>query len=129
VPAKSKLRPCAHTDGMFEKEEHAQALVLEAEPTFMPEADMHGMEYEHRKYILEVRPPGQPPFRVETKARVLIIAHPERGDTVTVSYDPRSHKTHLHVEGDPRYDLNLIRESRKQNEKARREALLRGDED
>ena len=129
MTAKPELRPCADTEGMFEKEEHAEALVLEAEPTAIPEADMHGMEYEHRKYILEVRPAGQPSFRVETRARVPIIAHPERGETVTVRYDPRTRKTHLHIEGDPRYDLNLIRESRKQRDKARREALLRGDED
>jgi hypothetical protein len=111
---------------MFEKAEHAEALVLEAEPTAIPEYDMQGMEHEHRKYILEVRPAGQQPFRVETKARVAIIAHPVQGETVTVRYDPRTHKTELHIEGDPRYDLNLIRESRKQHEKARREALLSG---
>jgi hypothetical protein len=110
---------------MFEKEEQAEALVLEAEPTASDVQDT-GMEHEHRKYILEVRPAGQQPFRVETKAWVTIIAHPERGDTVTVSYDPRTHKTHMHIDGDPRYDLNLIRESRKQHEVARREALLSG---
>ncbi|HEX3962641.1 MAG TPA: hypothetical protein VHZ03_39425 [Trebonia sp.] len=84
------------------------------------------MEHEHRKYILEVRPAGQQPFRVETKARVPIIAHPERGDTVTVSYNPRTHKAHMHIDSDSRYDPNLIRESRKQHEAARREALLSG---
>ena len=67
-----------------------------------------------------------PPFRVETKAKVPIFSKPEQGDTVTVSYDPKSRKAELHIEGDPRYDPKLLRAAKKQQEAARKEALLSG---
>ena len=50
--------------------------------------------------------------------------HPETGDAVTVSFDPKNHKTEMHVDGDPRYDPRLIRKARKERESARRKALL-----
>ena len=87
---------------------------------------MHGIEWEHRKYILEVRPAGQQAFRVETKAKVAIFHRPGQGDTVTVSFDPKHHKTEIHIEGDPRYDPKLIREARKEHDAARKHALLTG---
>jgi len=87
---------------------------------------MHGTEWEHRKYILEVRPAGQHPFRVETKAKVPAFDHPSEGDRVTVTFEPKSHKTEMHIEGDPRYDPKLVREARKNQEAARRQALLSG---
>jgi hypothetical protein len=45
---------------------------------------------------------------------------------VKVSYDPKSHKTGIHIEGDPRYDPKLIRATSKQRRTAHREALLNG---
>jgi len=87
---------------------------------------MHGTEWEHRKYILEVRPAGQHPFRVETKAKVPAFDHPAEGDGVTVTFDARSHKAEMHIEGDPRYDPKLIREAKKHREADRRQALLSG---
>ena len=112
---------------MFEAKEQAEAVVLEVEPPgAFSETDMHGIDWEHRKYILEVRPAGQRPFRVETKAKVGAYHHPGTGDTVTVSFDPKNHKTEMHIDGDPRYDPRIIRKARKEREAARREALLSG---
>lgn len=112
---------------MFEAKEQAEAVVLDVEPPgAFSETDMHGIDWEHRKYILEVRPAGQPPFRVETKAKVGAYHHPGTGDAVTVSFDPKSRKTEIHIDGDPRYDPRLIRKARKEREAARREALLSG---
>ena len=45
---------------------------------------------------------------------------------VKVSCDPKSHKTEIHIEGDPRYDPKLIRAKNKQDRAARAEALLSG---
>jgi hypothetical protein len=112
---------------MREKKAQAEALVLALEPPGnVVDTDIHGVDWEHRKYILEVRPAGQQPFRVETKAKVPIFSKPRQGDIVTVTYDPDSHKTDLHIEGDSRYDPKLIRAARKQQEAARKEALLSG---
>ena len=116
-----------HTEGMFDAKEQAEAVVLAVEPPgSFSETDMHGIDWEHRKYILEVRPAGQHPFRVETKAKVPAFHHPEEGDAVRVTFDPKNHKAEIHIEGDPRYDPKLRREARKQRETARKEALLSG---
>jgi hypothetical protein len=64
--------------GMFDAKERAEAVVLAVEPPgAFSETDMHGTEWEHRKYILEVRPAGQPSFRVEAKAKVAVFPVPE----------------------------------------------------
>jgi len=114
---------------MFDKKAQAQAeaLVLDRSgPGSVVDRDMHGVDWEHRKYILEVRPAGGEPFRVETKAKVPISSKPGEGDTVKVSYDPKNHKTQIEIGGDPRYDPALIRAGRKQQGAARRETLLAG---
>ena len=112
---------------MFDAKERAEAVVLAMEPPGASrETDIHGTEWEHRKYILEVRPAGQQPFRVETKAKVAVFHRPGEGDAVTVSFDPKNHKTEIHIEGDPRYDPKLIRAARKEHEAARKKALLTG---
>jgi hypothetical protein len=80
------------------------------------------VDWEHRTYILEVRPPGAEAFRVETKAKVPIFSKPGQGDIVKVSYNPKNHKTEIEIEGDPRYDPAPVRAARKQQEAARREA-------
>jgi hypothetical protein len=42
---------------MFEAKEQAEAVVLAVEPPGdFSETDIHGIDWEHRKYILEVRP-------------------------------------------------------------------------
>jgi|SRR5215467_6338736 len=110
---------------MFAKKALAEALVLDrAGPGTVVGRDLHGVDWEHRKYILEVRPPDLQTFRVETNAKVPIFSKPGRGDVVKVSYDPKNHKTQIEIEGDPRYDPAPVRAARKQQEAARREALL-----
>ena len=45
---------------------------------------------------------------------------------VRVSYELKSHKTEIRIEGDPRYDPKLIRENKKRQHAARADALLNG---
>lgn len=115
---------------MFDKKAQAQALILDDEGSgHVVDTDLHGVDWEHRKYIVEVRPAGQQPFRVETKAKVPIFHAPQVRDLVTVLYDPKNHKTEIQIEGDERYDPKLIRAKRKQEREAgaaRAQALLDG---
>lgn len=57
--------------------------------------DFHGVDWAHYKYILEVRPSGEAPFRVETKVKVPIFSSPSQGDTVSVTFDPKSHQAEV----------------------------------
>lgn len=112
---------------MFDKKAQAEALILADEGVGnVTDTDIHGVHWDHHKYIVEVRPAGAEPFRVETKAKVPISSHPEPGDVVTVAYDPKNHKAEILIEGDPRYDPKLIREARKHDREAEAQALLGG---
>lgn len=112
---------------MFDKKLQAEAQILADEgPGHVIDTDMHGVEWDHHKYILEVRPAGEASFRTETKAKVPIFHAPQVGDVVKVSYDPKNHKTEIHIEGDPRYDPKIIRANRKQQRTAEAQALLSG---
>jgi hypothetical protein len=112
---------------MFDKKVQGEALILDDEGAgHVLDTDMHGVDWDHHKYIVEVRPDGGEPFRVETKVKVPIFHKPQPGDVVKVSYDPKSHKTEIHIEGDPRYDPKLIRARTKQERSAQAEALLNG---
>ncbi len=52
---------------MFDKKAEAEALILDDEgPGHVVDTDMHGVDWDHHKYIVEVRPAGGEPFRVET---------------------------------------------------------------
>jgi hypothetical protein len=86
---------------MFDKKAQAEALILDDEgPGNVVDTDIHGVKWDHHKYIVEVRPPGGEPFRVETKAKVPISHRPGSGDVVKVTYDSKSHKTEIQIEGD-----------------------------
>jgi hypothetical protein len=112
---------------MFDKKAPAEAMILEDEGSGnVMDTDMHGVDWDHHKYILEVRPQGEQPFRVETKAKVPIFSPPRPGDVVWVLYDPKNHKAEIMIEGDPRYDPKLIRENQKHDREARAAALLGG---
>lgn len=116
-----------HTVVMFDKKVSAEALVLADEgPGNVVDTDMHGVDWDHHKFILEVRPAGEAPFRVETKAKVPIFSKPRVGDVVNVAYEPKNHKTEILIEGDPRYDPKIIRANKKQQKSATRDALLSG---
>ena len=119
--------PVLHTWEMFDKKAQAEAVILADEgPGNVMDADVHGVDWDHHKYIVEVRPPGEDSFRVETKAKVPIFSQPQPGNVVKVSYDPKNHKTEIQIEGDPRYDPKLIRARKKQQRAAQAEALLSG---
>jgi hypothetical protein len=112
---------------MFEKKVQGEALILDDEGAGnVTDTDFHGVDWDHHKYILEVRPADGEPFQVETKAKVAIFSKPRPGDLVKVSYDPKSHKTEIHIEDDPRYDPKLIRANSKQERAAQKEAAERG---
>lgn len=112
---------------MFDKKVQAQALILEDEgPCGSEDTDIHGVHWDHHKYIVEVRPEGEEAFRVETKAKVPIRSAPHCGDVVTVTYEPKNHKTEVQIAGDPRYDPKLVSAAKKQQDAARRQALLSG---
>jgi hypothetical protein len=112
---------------MFDKKVQAEALILDDEGSgHVVDTDLHGVDWDHHKYIVEVRPAGQASFRVEAKTKVPIFSAPQPGDLVTVLYEPKSQKTEIQIEGDPRYDPQLIGENKKQQKAARAEALLSG---
>jgi len=116
-----------HTVRMFDKKAEADAEILADEgPSGSEDADIHGVHWDHHKFILEVRPAGEAPFRVETKAKVPIRSSPRTGDVVRVSYDPKNHKTEILIAGDPRYDPKIIRETTKEQRAAMVSALLAG---
>jgi hypothetical protein len=53
-----------HTGAMFEKKAQAEAKILDDEgPGNVVDRDIHGVDWDHHKYIVEVHPPGQDPFR------------------------------------------------------------------
>lgn len=113
---------------MFHKEwVRAEAVILdELGYGNVVDRDFHGVDWAHYQYILEVRPSGEAPFRVEAKVKVPIFSAPSPGDTVSVTFDPESHQVEVHIEGDPRYDPKLIRAQKKQERQAREQALLSG---
>jgi hypothetical protein len=112
---------------MFDKKVLAEAQVLADEGSGnVVERDTHGVPWDHRKYILEVRPAGQAAFRVEVKAKVPSLHAPKAGDMVKVGYDPKNHTTEIQLKGDPRYDPQLRRANAKQQRAAEAQALLNG---
>jgi hypothetical protein len=112
---------------MFDRKAQAEAMILDDQGSgHTITRDLHGVDWDHHKYIVEVRPAGQASFRVEAKTKVPIFSAPQPGDLVTVSYEPKSQKTEIQIEGDPRYDPKLIRENKDQQKAARAEALLSG---
>jgi hypothetical protein len=112
---------------MFDKKAQAEAQVLADEGSgSVTERDTHGVPWDHRKYVLEVRPVGETAFRVEAKTKVPSLHAPKPGDLVKVSFDPKNHKTEIQIKGDPRYDPQLRRANAKQQRAAEAQALLNG---
>ncbi|HXL94374.1 MAG TPA: hypothetical protein VN969_36040 [Streptosporangiaceae bacterium] len=112
---------------MFDKRVPAEAQVLADEGSgSVVERDTHGVPWDHRKFILEVRPVGQAAFRVEVKAKVPSLHAPQVGELVKVSCDLKNHKTEIEIKGDPRYDPQLRRANAKQQRAAEAQALLSG---
>jgi hypothetical protein len=51
------------------------------------------------KYVIEVQPDGEPPFRTEATAKTYGIQWPTTG-SVNVEYNTKSHKARIITEGD-----------------------------
>jgi hypothetical protein len=67
--------PVPHTGGMFDKKVQAEALILDDEgPGHVVDTGIHGVDWDHRTYIVEVRPPGQEPFRIVQRLLALNTA-------------------------------------------------------
>ena len=112
---------------MFDKKAQAQALVLEELGAGDGvHTDIHGVDWSHYRYAVEVRPEGEAPFRVESQTKVPVNTRPKRGDLVTVDYEHKSQKTEIRIEGDERYDPGIFREKWKKEEAAREHALRSG---
>ena len=112
---------------MFDKKAQADAVILADEgPCGSEDTDIHGVHWDHRRFVVEVRPADGAPFRVETKAKIPIRSSPRTGDVVRVSYDAKSHKAEIIIDGDPRYDPKIIREKTMEQRKAMVDALLAG---
>jgi hypothetical protein len=80
---------------------------------------------QHQTYIVEVHPDGEEPFRTEVKAWVAWPGQPAVDDVVNVTYDPKSHKAELELEGDPRFDWKLQEAQAEKQATQQREQLLR----
>ena len=84
-------RALIHTGVMFDKKVPTEAQILADEGSGnVVDTDMHGVDWDHHKYILEVRPPGETPVRVETKAKVPIFHAPQPGDILATCPRPRA---------------------------------------
>jgi len=81
---------------------------------------------EHRKFIIEVYPPDEPPFRCETKVWVNWPDIPEVGVMMNVLYIPGKQKAEIVIAGDPRFDWNLKAAQKQAAAEAERNRLLSG---
>lgn len=80
---------------------------------------------QHQKYIIDVRPDGDEPFRAEVQVWVSWPGQPQVGDVVNVSYDPKSRKTKIELKGDPRFDWKMRQAQADERAARQREELLR----
>lgn len=90
------------------------------------DTDIHGRTWVHNRFIIEVRPDGEPTFRTEVKHKVCVGCMPQVGDKVKVVYDAKDHKADLDLDGDDRYDPKVRAAQRQAKVEAQREALLSG---
>jgi hypothetical protein len=79
---------------------------------------------QHQKYMIEVHPEGDEPFRTEVQVWVSWPGQPKVGDVVNVSYDPKSRKASIELEGDPRFDWKLQRAQAEERAAKQRDKLL-----
>jgi hypothetical protein len=63
-------------------------------------------------FVVDVRPPDEPPFRAEVRRRAWSEACPSIGDVVRVSYRVKDRATEIDIDDDPRYqplDHDVVR--------------------
>jgi hypothetical protein len=65
-------------------------------------------------HVVEVRPPGEAPFQTMIREKYWIGGlRPKEGDLVKVRYDPDSREAVFDLDGDPRFDIEQMRERTK----------------
>lgn len=78
----------------------------------------------HEKYIVDVHPDGEPPFRTEVKVWVSWPEYPQPGDVVNGRYKPGTKDVEIVLDGDPRFDRKLRQTDTSAQDPAVRDALL-----
>ena len=101
----------------------AQARIV-ADESYVWRYKSRTVSLHYQKYIIEVFPPNEAPFRTETKVWVNWPNIPEPGTTVNVLYRPGSKRAKIVIKGDPRFDWKLRRAQEKAQFEADRERLL-----
>jgi hypothetical protein len=74
--------------------------------------------------VLDVAATDGPAFRTTTDHWFSMLFSPEPGDVLNVSYDPKSRKTKINTDGDPRYDIRAHEKKRHQEGDAAVEAAM-----
>jgi len=101
---------------------------IETTATVVAITDTHGSTTVNGKYkhevVLDVAATDGPAFRTKAEHWFDILVAPNPGDVVQVSYDPKSHKTKIHSDGDPRYDLRAQEKLRHEQGDAAVEAAM-----
>jgi hypothetical protein len=69
------------------------------------------------KVVLDVKATDGPVFRVTADHWFETLFSPNAGDVMKVSYDPKSHKTKIHSDGDLRFDIRAHEKRRHQEER------------
>ena len=111
--------------GLNNNEIRAKAKILADEGYGMVnKSQTHTLQ--HQKYIIEVHPDADKPFRTEVQVWVSWPGQPQVGDVVSVSYHPKSHKTKIELEGDPRFDWKLQQAHANERAARQRKDLLSG---
>jgi len=77
--------------------------------------------------VLDVYPEHQPPFRAETHEWFSSLYSPNVGDHVTVRCDPATKEVEFVIEGDIRFDMELMEKTKKAKAREERQRLLGGE--
>ena len=109
--------------GLFETyDQTARATVLSAKlHNFRAATEGLGVKYD---FVVDVLPAEGEPFRVELTQRLpQMVSAPQAGDVVNVKYSSKSKKAQLELEGDLRYDRNMLVQAQRQDAQKLEEAI------
>jgi hypothetical protein len=109
--------------GLFERyDEAGRATVLSAKiHNFRMQNESGGVRYD---FVLDVTPAQSEPFRVMITQRMpRMISAPQAGDVVNVKYNAKTKKAKLALEGDLRYDRNMLVQAQRRDEQNRQEGI------
>src|SRR5229473_928189 len=109
--------------GLFETyDQTAQATVLSVKlSNFRASSEGVGVKYD---FVLDVKPEQGEPFRTTITQRLpRMVSAPQQGDIVNVKYNAKTKKAKLELEGDSRYDLNMLVQAQRLDAQKRQEAI------